>query len=118
MSCVTREVELPLDTDEAWDAVTELDGWLVDDADLTLEPGEEGVLRLPGGEERRAVVEEVEPHSRLTFWWWAGEQPATLVELTLMPAVGGTVVRVVESGFSSGPMATAQALHRLMLVPA
>ncbi len=48
---------LPLEADEAWETVTELEGWLVTDADLTLEPGEEGTLRLPDGEERRAVVE-------------------------------------------------------------
>src|SRR3712207_4941613 len=105
MSCVSREVELPLDAGEAWEAVTELEDWLVDDADLVLEPGEEGTLRLPDGEERRAVVEEVEPGERLTFWWWVGDAPATHVELTLVPAVSGTVVRVVESGFAGTPMA-------------
>ena len=104
---MSREVELPLDAGEAWEAVTELEEWLVDDADLALEPGEEGTLRLPGGEERRAVVEEVEPGERLAFWWWAGEAPATRVELTLVPAVGGTVVRVVESGFAPGPVCRA-----------
>src|SRR3712207_2296243 len=98
MSCVSREVELPLDADEAWEAVTELEEWLVDDADLTLAPGEEGTLRLPDGEERRAVVEDVEPRERLTFWWWSGEAPATRVELTLVPAVSGTRVVVVEIG--------------------
>jgi Activator of Hsp90 ATPase homolog 1-like protein len=109
MSCVSREVELPLDADEAWEAVTELEGWLVDDADLTLEPGEEGTLRLPDGEERRAVVEEVEPRERLTFWWWGEDEPATHVSLTLVPAVGGTLVRVVESGYASAPYALAGA---------
>ena len=109
MSCVSREVELPLDADEAWEAVTELEEWLVDDADLTLEPGEEGTLRLPDGEERRAVVEEVAPRERLTFWWWAEDAPATHVELTLAPAVSGTRVRVVESGHVVGPVAFAGA---------
>jgi uncharacterized protein YndB with AHSA1/START domain len=107
MSCVSREVELPLEADEAWEAVTELDEWLVEDADLALEPGEEGTLRLPDGSERRAVVEEVEPCERLSFWWSADDAPATLVELTLVPAVGGTIVRVVESGFAVGPLALA-----------
>ena len=106
-----------MDADAAWEAVTELEQWLVDDSDLALEPGEEGTLRLPGGEERRAVVEEVSPRERLTFWWWSGDAPATHVELTLVPAIGGTVVRVVESGFAPGPMAAA--LPRLAaLVPA
>jgi len=112
MSCVSREVELPLDADEAWEAVTELEEWLVDDADLTLEPGEEGTLRLPDGEERRAVVEEAEPRERLRFWWWAGDEPATHVELTLVPAVSGTLVGVVESGWTGAPKACA-AIHRL-----
>ena len=105
-------MELPLDADEAWEAVTELEAWLVDDADLTLEPGEEGTLRLADGEERRAVVEEVEPRERLTFWWWADDAPATHVELTLVPAVSGTLVRVVESGWTGAPVALA-ALDRL-----
>ena len=100
-------MKLPLDADEAWEAVTELREWLVDDADLTLEPGEEGTLRLPDGEERRAVVEEVEPRERLTFWWWAEDAPATHVELTLVPAVSGTLVRVVESGWTATPFALA-----------
>src|SRR3712207_1950943 len=107
MSCVTREVELPLEADEAWEAVTELEEWLVDDADLRLEPGEEGTLRLPDGEERRAVVEEVSAGERLAFWWWTDDAPATRFELTLVPAVGGTVVRVVESGWSAAPFALA-----------
>ena len=109
MRCVTREVTLPVDADAAWETVTELDEWLVEDAGLVLEPGEEGTLVLPGGEERSARVEEVEPGERLTFWWWAEDAPATHVELTLVPAVGGTVVRVVESGFVPGPVALAAA---------
>jgi hypothetical protein len=104
MSCVTREVTIPLDAPEAWETVTELSEWLVEDADLALEPGEEGTLRLADGEERRARVEDVEPGERLAFWWWAGDEPATLVELTLQPADGGTRVVVVESGYSMGPV--------------
>ena len=104
---MTREVTLPLEAPEAWDTVTELEGWLVDDADLTLEPGEEGTLRLPDGEERRAVVDAVEPEERLAFWWWAGEEPATHVALTLSPVDGGgTRVVVVESSWSAGPLMT------------
>lgn len=107
MSCVTREVLLPLDADEAWETVTELEEWLVDDADLDLAPGEQGTLTLPDGEERRAVVEEVEPGERIAFWWWTGDEPATHVELRLVPAVSGTRVVVVESGFTTGPLALA-----------
>ena len=116
MSCVRREVVLPVEAEEAWDTVTELESWLADEADLDLEPGEEGTLVLPGGEERRARVEEVEPGQRLTFWWWTADEPATHVELTLVPAVGGTRVRVVESGYAPGPVC--RALPRTAFVPA
>jgi hypothetical protein len=116
MSCVTREVTLPLDADAAWDAVTELDGWLVEAGDLELEAGEEGTLVLPDGSERRAVVEEVSPGERLTFWWWDGDEPATHVSLTLEPAVSGTRVVVVESGHAAGPVC--RAATALALVPA
>lgn len=105
MSCVTREVTLPVDVDEAWETVTELREWLVEDADLELHPGAEGTLVLPDGEQRQAVVEDVEPGERLTFWWWAGEERATHVALTLEPDDDGTRVVVVESGFSVGPVA-------------
>src|SRR5215208_1589578 len=99
MSCVRREVTLPLDASAARETVTELEEWLVDDADLDLEPGVGGTLQLHDGEQRRAIVEEVEPGERLAFWWWAGDAPATRVELTLAPAAtGGTRVVVVESG--------------------
>ena len=106
MSCVTREVTLPLDAGEAWRTVTELEEWLVEDADLELAPGEEGTLLLDG-EERQAVVEEVEPGERLAFWWWRDGEPATRVELTLAPAVSGTRVVVVESGYAAGPVCRA-----------
>lgn len=118
MSCVKREVVLPLDTDEAWEALTELESWLAEDADLELEPGEEGTLRLPDGSERRAVVEEVEPGERLAFWWWAGDEPATRVELTLAPAVSGTRVVVVESGYAAGPVCLAASMLSAPRAPA
>jgi uncharacterized protein YndB with AHSA1/START domain len=107
MSCVTREVTLPVDADEAWETVTELDAWLVEDADLVLEPGSEGTLVLPDGSERSAVVEEVAPGERLAFWWWSAGEQATHVSLTLAPAVSGTRVVVVESGHTIGPLAVA-----------
>src|SRR5690606_5332281 len=81
---------------------------------------EEGTLRLADGEERHAVVEDVEPGERLTFWWWAGDEPPTHVELTLEPAVGGTRVVVVESGYAAGPVmfAGAAAMGPLVLAGA
>jgi uncharacterized protein YndB with AHSA1/START domain len=107
MSCV-KEVLLPVGPDEAWDAVTEpgaLREWLADEVDLDLREGGEATFVLPGGEERRAVVEEVEPGERWSFWWWTADAPGSRVTVELAPAVGGTTVRVTES--PAGPWALA-----------
>lgn len=94
---VRREVVLPVDRATAWAEVAQLAGWVADEVELDLRPGGEGVFRWAGGQERRAVVEEVEPGRRLAFTW-AGENGETsLVELTLDDtADGGTRLVVVE----------------------
>ena len=107
---------LPVGADEAWETVTELDEWLVEDADVELAPGAEGTLTLADGSERSVVVADVEPGSRLEWWWWAEDEPATHVSLTLTPAVSSTRVVVVESGRAAGPVCLA--LDGLLLVAA
>jgi uncharacterized protein YndB with AHSA1/START domain len=98
---VTREIVLPLDRDDAWDALVDLESWLAQDSDLELEAGERGTLGMPGGEQRDALVEEVTDGERLVLWWRDADgprdQPMTRVALTLDEVAGGTLVRVVES---------------------
>jgi uncharacterized protein YndB with AHSA1/START domain len=87
---VARDITLPVDPDEAWDALTDpelLEQWF--------------------GEEREAVVEEAEPGERLVFWWWEDGEPGSRVELTLVPVAGGTRVSVTEAPV--GPFALAAA---------
>ena len=51
---VARDITLPVDPDEAWDALTDpelLEQWF-------------------GEGDREAVIEEAEPGERLVFWWW------------------------------------------------
>jgi uncharacterized protein YndB with AHSA1/START domain len=103
MSCI-KEVVLPVEADEAWEAVTEpdaLEAWLADEVELDLREGGSATFVLPGGEERSAIVEEVTPGERWSFWWWTrdGESgtPGSRVTFELTPAVGGTRVRVTES---------------------
>ncbi len=99
MSCI-KEVLLPVDADEAWEAVTDpdaLEAWLADEVELDLREGGEATFTLPDGEERRAVVEEVAEGRRWTFWWWTADAPGSRVTVELAPAVGGTTVRVTES---------------------
>lgn len=104
---IEREMELPAALERAWQAVTEpawLASWLADEVELELIPGGAARFRL-GETERTGWVEEIaapEPDAgtegRLVFWWSAGEEPASRVELTLTPAGGQTtLVRVVET---------------------
>jgi hypothetical protein len=101
---VTREITLPLDPDAAWDAVVDLERWLIDAGSLDLEPGAEGELTLPGGETRWATVEDVRPGEQLSFWWHAPDALATLVEVRLIAVSDGTRVVVVESGYAGEPV--------------
>jgi len=119
MSC-TKEVVLPVDPDEAWAAVTEeeaLQEWLAERVELDLRPGGDASFTLPGGEQRRGMVEEVAPGERLTFWWWPDEdQPgeSSRVTFELAPAVGGTRVRVTETPAGPTALATPRAPARAL----
>ena len=103
---VSREITLPVDRETAWDAICDLDHWLVSDGSLELEPGADGELTLPGGEVRWATVEDVAHGERLSFWWHADGALATLVEVTLADADAGRATRVVvvERGYAGAPI--------------
>ena len=78
MSCVTREVTLPVGADEAWETVTELDEWLVEDADVELSPGAEGTLTLTDGSERSVVVADASLEGGPPFRTAATEEVRTI----------------------------------------
>jgi uncharacterized protein YndB with AHSA1/START domain len=107
---VMRSVVLPVPPEEAWDALTrpsELAEWLADevDCDDDLEEGTEAVLRWSDGQARRAVVEQADEPSRLTFTWHGeGAGDETRVEFTLVELPRReTLLTVVESGFAPMP---------------
>jgi uncharacterized protein YndB with AHSA1/START domain len=75
---VRREVHLPVERDEAWEAVTD-PSWLGDEL-----------------EERAAVVEEREEGRRLALVWDDLAGGRSLVEITLDDEDEGTRVTVVE----------------------
>jgi hypothetical protein len=90
-SMVARDITLPVEPDEAWDALTDpelLEQWF-------------------GDGEREAVVEEAEPGERLVFWWWEEGEPGSRVELRLIAVPDGTRVSVREAPV--GPFALAGA---------
>jgi uncharacterized protein YndB with AHSA1/START domain len=92
---IEREVTVEAAPEDVWQAVL-ADGWLAEEVSLDLHPGGDATFRT--GEERRdGWVEDVIDERRLIFWWAAGDEPASRVELTLTPEDGATRLRVVET---------------------
>jgi uncharacterized protein YndB with AHSA1/START domain len=93
---IHREIVLPASREDVWDALTDperLEDWFANDVDLDLRPGGGASFRWSNGEERHAIVTEVEHERRLSFTWDdEGE-----VELTLDDDADGTRLTVVES---------------------
>lgn len=107
---VVRSIVLPVPPEQAWDALTrpsELAEWLADEVvcDDDLEEGGEALLRWDDGQARRAVIEEADEPSRLTFTWRGdGAEDETRVEFTLVELPRReTLLTVVESGFATLP---------------
>jgi uncharacterized protein YndB with AHSA1/START domain len=103
---VERELLLPAELDEAWEAVADpqrLGDWLGGEVEMDPTPGGDFRILLDDGEERVGWVEEIEHAERFSFWWRRPEeQVATRVEISVAEAEGGTLVRVVETS----PLAT------------
>jgi uncharacterized protein YndB with AHSA1/START domain len=107
MSCVTREIVLPVPRERAWELVTEpaeLREWLADDVEFEAEEG--APLRA---EDRDGVVEVVDEEERIVFRW--GE---SRVEWRFEDDPGGTRFIVTEHRLTDdravwGPKLTALA---------
>jgi uncharacterized protein YndB with AHSA1/START domain len=109
---VTREIELDAAPDEVWSAITEpeqLERWFANDVELDPRPGGRAVFRWDNGEERTAVVDEIDAQRRLGLRWDDG---GTVV-LELEETLDGTRLLVVES---SPEFSTALALQALACV--
>jgi uncharacterized protein YndB with AHSA1/START domain len=77
-----REIEVEATPEEVWEALTTEDGR---DRRLEDDPG------------REIHVEVADEPSRLVWWWWRGDEPATRVEFLVVGAPGGTRVLVIET---------------------
>ena len=99
---IERDIVFPASPAEVWEALTEperLEEWFANEVSLDAQPGGEGVFRWDDGDERRAVVRELEPEERLVLDWDDGGS----VAIELEPVVDGTVVRVVETSPEFAP---------------
>jgi uncharacterized protein YndB with AHSA1/START domain len=106
---VEREIVVPESPDEVWEALTEperLEEWFASEVELDARPGGEGVFRWGDGDERAAVVRELEEAERLVLDWDDGGS----VVVELEPVEAGTLVRVVESSPDFAPALQLRAL--------
>ncbi|HKN64501.1 MAG TPA: SRPBCC domain-containing protein [Gaiellaceae bacterium] len=99
---VEREIVLPEQADEVWEALTDserLEEWFASEVQLDARPGGEGVFRWGDGDERHAVVRELEEAERLVLDWDDGGS----VAIELETVEDGTRVHVVESSPQFAP---------------
>jgi uncharacterized protein YndB with AHSA1/START domain len=104
---VEREITVEAPPDEVWESLVEperLEEWFANDVELDARPGGEGVFRWDDGEERRAVVRELDEPRRLVLDW----DDDGSVAIELVEVEGGTLVHVVET---APHFATALELH-------
>jgi uncharacterized protein YndB with AHSA1/START domain len=85
-----REIEVEATPEEVWEALTTEEGrdrWLEDDPS------------------REIHVEVADEPSRLVWWWWSGDEPATRVEFLVVAVPAGARVLVTET-VPAFPLAT------------
>jgi len=110
---IEREITIAAPLEVVWPLVSE-PGWWINEGEIrehSIEAIRDNVWKVSDvkhGDWLIEVVGSVEQES-VSFRWLAGEsdsvqpdQLRTLVEFTLQPVDGGTLVRVVESGFAVG----------------
>jgi uncharacterized protein YndB with AHSA1/START domain len=108
---IVKEIEIKAPIDKVWDAITmpeHLGAWFGDSgATVDFRVGGEMALTWQEHGTGWAVIDAIEPKTRFV-WRWArtsekkptpGDQ--TTVEFTLAESGDGTLLRVVESGFTS-----------------
>ncbi len=102
---VQRDIDVDLPADDVWPLVGDGAGWtewLVDEADVVVEPGQEGSV-VDDGRRRAVRIDAVEPGESVTWSWWPVDQPAeaSTVRLLVVPAGVRTVVRITETRASA-----------------
>jgi uncharacterized protein YndB with AHSA1/START domain len=116
---IEKTIELKAPASRVWRALTdhqEFGTWFRVRLDGPFVVGQvsRGQITYPGYEHLRweAVVQKMEPERLFSFTWHPyavdpsqdySNEPPTLVEFTLQRIAGGTLLRVVESGFDKIP---------------
>jgi uncharacterized protein YndB with AHSA1/START domain len=126
---IEKTIELKSPVSRVWRALTdhrEFGAWFRVRLDGPFVPGQvtRGQITYPGYEHLRweAVIQKMEPERLFSFTWHPyaidpkadySKEPPTLVEFTLQEVPGGTLLRVVESGFDKIPSHRRQEAFRM-----
>jgi uncharacterized protein YndB with AHSA1/START domain len=107
---IEQEVRIDAPIERVWQVVTDPEyvaKWFGETAEIELRPGGPLVFGWDGHGRFHGVVERVEPPREFAFRWVhdagvpvGGESVETLVSISLSEVDGGTLVRLVESGFA------------------
>ena len=116
---IEKSVELKAPVSRVWQALTDAEQfgtWFRVRIDQPFREGQAstGQITYPGFEHLRwiATVQKIQPENYFSYTWhpYAADpsvdyssEPPTLVEFTLQPTATGTLLKVVESGFSKLP---------------
>jgi len=117
--CIAKEIHLRAPQARVWKALTdaqEFGTWFGMSLEGAFVPGQSvlGRITFPGYEHIRLElrVESLEPETRFSYRWHPypmdlkrdyAKEPMTLVEFRLEGVDGGTLLKVVESGFDQLP---------------
>jgi uncharacterized protein YndB with AHSA1/START domain len=90
---IERTTELDLDIDELWTLISTPRGWsswLVDETDLAVRPGSDG-MAMQDGAERAVHIETVDEGRGVAFSWWDRDDPssASFVRLDIVELPSG-----------------------------
>jgi uncharacterized protein YndB with AHSA1/START domain len=100
---VERELLLPGDIGETWEAVADperLGDWLGGEVEMDPVPGGDFHIRFhDDAGERQGFVEELDEEQRRFAFWWRepDDEISTRVEISLEETADGTLVRVTET---------------------
>lgn len=116
---IEKEIEINASLSKVWQALTDyrkFGSWFGVNLESPFEVGQvsEGQMTIPGYEQKRfeAEVVAIEPEHYFSYRWHpcCSDQPVdcsqeepTLVEFRLTEVANGTLLKVVESGFSKLP---------------
>jgi uncharacterized protein YndB with AHSA1/START domain len=102
---IEREIVIDATVARVWQLVSE-PGWWIGDGDRTdhvlTREGELVIVEDPRYGRFPLKVESTDEPHRITYRW-IGEDSSTVVEFSLSDTGGGTLLRVVESGFAAMP---------------